>query len=121
MILADTSIWIEHFRSREEEFDVSPLARERRLVHHPYVTGELALGVLGGRLESVIHDLSQLPQLPVLPTPDVLSLIRAHKLFGTGIGWVDAHLIASLRITGDKLWTRDRKLLAVATRLGVAR
>jgi hypothetical protein len=87
---------------------------------HPFVTGELALGNLRRR-DPFVTDLQDLPQAIVASDEDVLHLIDRQALFGRGIGYVDAHLLAAARLTtGSKLWTRDRRLQAVAAQLGLA-
>ena len=85
---------------------------------HPFVIGELALGNLRGR-EAFLRDLRDLPQAAVVADAEVLHLIDRQALFGRGIGYVDAHLLAAARLTaGARLWTRDRSLQAVAARTG---
>jgi hypothetical protein len=51
---------------------------------------------------------------------EVLGLVTSHDLAGSGVGWVDAHLLAAALIGETTLWTLDRPLAAVARRLGVA-
>ena len=77
------------------------------------------MGGLGPRRESVIADLKRLPALPLVPDEEVLELILARRLSGRGIGWVDAHLLASALVAGCGLWTFDGHLGAVARDLGV--
>lgn len=89
------------------------------MLRHPYVEGELALGNLGRRGLTLLA-LLKLPDSLVATHEEVVGLISRHSLHGSGIGYVDAHLIASTLLTPDaKLWTRDRKLAVVAARLGV--
>lgn len=118
MILADTSVWIEHlFRSE-------PTMKERLeaglIVMHPFVMGEFALGRMRQR-DRVLYRLSLVPRvLPVAPS-DILTLVDKRKLDAAGIGYVDAHLLASvLRTPSCRLWTFDRRLAALAASLGVA-
>ena len=118
MILADSSIWIDHLHKRNEAL-ADLLERERILVH-PFVIGEVALGHMRNRA-LVVHNLQQQPQAIIASDDEVLQVIEQGKLAGTGIGYVDAHLLASVRITsGSSLWTRDRRLNDVALRLGIA-
>ena len=118
MILIDTSVWVDHLR-------VGDAALERLLdsgavLGHPFVIGELALGNLRQR-NFVLNALRELPQATAVADEEVLHFIDRRALFGLGIGYVDAHLLASARLTADaKLWTRDRRLRAVAMRLGLA-
>lgn len=65
--------------------------------------------------------LANLPRVEVATDSEVLGFVERHHLFGTGIGWIDAHLLASVRLSADALlWTRDRRLRAAAERLGLA-
>jgi predicted nucleic acid-binding protein len=118
VILADSSIWIDHLHKRDEML-ADFLERERILLH-PFVIGEVALGHIRNRA-LVVHNLQQQPRAVVASDNEVLNLIDHEKLAGTGIGYVDAHLVASVRLTaGSSLWTRDRRLNDVAQRLGIA-
>ncbi|MBM6575785.1 VapC toxin family PIN domain ribonuclease [Microvirga sp. SRT01] len=115
MILVDTSIWIDHLRSNQK-----PLVEALRtglVLCHPFVIGELALGSLRDRA-MVLAMLSELPQAAVAGTEEVLIFLEHHHLFGLGIGYIDAHLLASIRLTPNcQLWTRDRRLGDAADRL----
>lgn len=117
MILVDTSIWVDHLRSTEQA--LVALLDSQSVLAHPWVTGELALGNLAAR-EEVIGLLQRLPQATCATDEEVLSLIGHESLYGAGIGYVDAQLLAATRLTPDaSLWTRDKRLSAVADRLGV--
>ena len=118
MILIDTSIWVDHLRDGDAAL-VTVLEQGQALAH-PWVTGELALGRLRDRT-GVLRLLDQLPQAVVATAAELLAFVEHHKLFGVGIGYVDAQLLASARLTeAAALWTRDRRLLTVAERLGLA-
>jgi predicted nucleic acid-binding protein len=118
VILADTSVWINHLRAVDER--LSGLLDRREVLGHSFVTGEVALGHLSRR-EAVLSRLRDLPQAIVATDEEVLDLIEQNALFGRGIGYIDAHLLASVRLTADsQLWTSDRRLRAVAAELGVA-
>lgn len=118
MILVDTSVWIDHLRVGDDA--LSRLLTGGRVLGHPFVTGEVALGNFGQR-DVVVRALRQLPQAVVASDAEVLHLINRQALFGRGIGYVDAHLIAATRLTPDvALWTRDMRLHAVATQLALA-
>ncbi len=118
MILVDTSVWVEHLRTSNEM--LIALLNGGEVFCHPFVTGELALGNLQRR-HPFLTDLQHLPQAVVASDEDVLHLIHREALFGRGIGYVDAHLLAAARLTASsKLWTRDRRLQTVATQLGLA-
>lgn len=118
MILVDTAVWIDHFRDRGPL--LAGLLERSEVLGHPWVTGELALGQLRGRGE-ILRLLGQLPQAKVATAAELLRFIERHELFGLGIGYVDAQLLAGTRLTHDaRLWTRDRRLGAAAERLGAA-
>jgi len=86
------------------------------IVCHPFVIGEISLGSLRQR-ETVLSLLSELPVASVVPHDDVMALVERRGLAGKGIGWVDAHLIASALASGVSLWTLDRRLAAVSQAL----
>lgn len=116
MILADTSVWVGHFRGTET--GLVALLNEGRVVMHPFILGELALGNFADRAR-VLGDLAALPKMAVAMEAEVLRFIEAARLYGRGIGYVDAHLLAAVRLTpGVRLWTGDKRLGAVAERLG---
>jgi predicted nucleic acid-binding protein len=118
VILVDTTVWIDHFRGGDPLL-VELLDRGEAL-GHPWVTGELALGHMRARAE-ILRLLGQLPQATVATAPELLSFIEGHELFGLGIGYVDAQLLAATLLTDDaQLWTRDRRLREAAERLGTA-
>ena len=86
---------------------------------HPFVVGELALGKLQQR-DEILRLLGNLPAANVASQDEVLALIERRNLAGAGIGWVDAHLLASALLSDTSLWTLDRKLTTVVMRLGLA-
>ena len=117
MILVDTSIWIDHLRKSDEL--LSDLLDRKQVLIHPYVLGELALGSLRHR-DRILRDLQDLKRTVVAHPDEVLRFIQQERLFQTGIGYVDAHLLAALRLTPEAwLWTRDRRLDALAERLSL--
>lgn len=118
MILADTSVWIDHLRTRDPTLE--RLLMEGRVLSHPFVIGELALGNLRQR-DVVLTALADLPQAATAEDHELLSFIERQTLHGLGIGYVDAHLLAATCLTPDaRLWTRDKRLRSVAERLGCA-
>ena len=117
MILADTSVWIDHFRRGNPTLRAH-LAKGR-IVCHPFIVGELALGNLRNRSEILTH-LKRLPQLPVASHDEVLAFVERRRLFGFGIGWIDVHLLAAVLLVGAKLWALDAQLARVARRVRVA-
>jgi predicted nucleic acid-binding protein len=117
-ILADTSVWIDHFRRSDER--LGALLARRAVVLHPFVLGELALGS-DIKFRKVVDDLKDLPRVTVPDHDELLEFILQSRLSGSGIGYVDAHLLASALLTPDtRLWTRDKKLRVVAERLQIA-
>ena len=117
MILADTSIWVDHLSETNTNLQGSLESGE--ILMHPYVLGEIALGNLHRR-SAVLDELRKLPGADMASVFEVLRLIEALKLWGAGVGYVDAHLLASVRLHREtKLWTRDRRVAAVADRLGL--
>jgi predicted nucleic acid-binding protein len=118
LILVDTSVWVDHLRVGDER--LAALLDGGEVLGHPFVIGELALGNLRRR-DAFFADLRDLPQATVAWEEEVLDLIEREALFGRGIGYVDVHLLAAALLTTDtKLWTRDRRLQAVAAQLGLA-
>ena len=118
MILADTSVWIEHLRRGNVNL-ASSLDAEQVLMH-PFVLGELACGNMRNRAE-LLELFGRLPMAMTATDVEMLDFIERHRLMGQGIGYVDVHLLASTVLTrGARLWTRDRRLAAVAHRLGLA-
>ncbi|MDT7811253.1 MAG: hypothetical protein QOJ51_3122 [Acidobacteriaceae bacterium] len=117
MILADTSVWVDHFRKRD-----AALSRElqrNNISIHPFIVTELVLGNLPDR-QNAMSSLDRLPMVKVAQVHEVRRLIETHSLFQRGIGFVDAHLIASTLITPHTvLWSRDRRLQDVAGTLGL--
>ena len=111
MILADTSIWIDHFRRGDAE--LARLLEEGQIAMHPFVIGELACGSLARR-EEVLWMLAQQPKVPEARHDEVLALIEQRQLAGKGLGWVDLHLLTAALLGGHQLWTRDGRLRDVA-------
>ena len=116
MVLADTSIWIDHFRVGEPT--LSGLLDRGSVLSHPWIIGEIALGSLRDRAD-VLGLLGALPKAAVATDIEVRWLIEREALDGTGIGYVDAQILASARLTpGARIWTRDQRLARQAGRLG---
>jgi predicted nucleic acid-binding protein len=114
MVLVDTSVWIDHLRRRSER--LAALLEDGLVACHPFVVGELACGRLARRGE-VLALLQRLPTLPPVSHDEALRLVDAQDLAGSGLGWVDVHLLAAARIAGAGLWTADRRLERVAAEL----
>lgn len=118
MILVDTSIWIDHLRGSDGH--LTELLNSAMVLAHPFVIGELALGNLRNR-DAVMDALQNLPQAGVATDDEVLRVIGTRSLFGCGIGYTDAHLVAAVLLSpGALLWTRDKRLHAASTRMGIA-
>lgn len=118
MILVDTSVWIDHLRRADAQ--LIELLERTEVVMHPFVVGELACGNLADRA-TLLELLQALPAAVVAGHDEVLGFIERRSLHGQGIGYVDAHLLASVALTpGVALWTRDKPLRASAEALGYA-
>lgn len=116
MILVDTSVWVDHLRKRDAR--LVQLLDEGLVVCHPFVIGELALGSLKNRAE-LLALLGKLPSAALATQADVMALIDRRALHGTGIGWVDAQLLASTILARSHIWTTDKPLRAVAAALEI--
>jgi len=115
VILVDTSVWVDHFRVGEPA--LAHLLDYGLVLAHPWVTGELALGHLAQRQE-ILALLAGLPSAEIATDAEVAGLIEAEHLYGLGVGYVDAQLLAATRLTADaRLWTADKRLAAIARRL----
>lgn len=96
------------------------LLNRREVLMHPFVLGELAMGTLARR-EAWLKSFAKLPRCAVARDSEVLAVIDADRLYGTGIGYIDAHLLVATKLSlGAKLWTTDKRLAAAAKRLGLA-
>ena len=112
MILVDTSVWVDHLRRGDAQ--LTALLERGAVVMHPFVVGEIACGSLSDR-STVLELLQHLPLAAVASDAEVLGFIEHHQLHGKGIGYVDAHLLASAALTaGAKVWTRDKRLRMAA-------
>ena len=118
MILVDTSVWVDHLRDGTPA--LAAALEQGRVLTHPFVLGELACGNLKNRGE-VLQLLGELPAAPMATDPEALDFIERRALMGRGIGYVDIHLPASVALAGTaQLWTRDKRLAAVAADLELA-
>ena len=107
MILADTSVWVDHFRRGNRH--LRELLEAGEVAMHPLILGELACGNLARRA-GTLHLLERLPAIPRLPDPLVLEAIASRRLWAKGIGWIDAHLLVAALVSGTPLWTLDQRL-----------
>ena len=117
MILADTSVWVDHLRKGNER--LSNLLNKGVVLCHPFIIGELACRNLKNRSE-ILGMLASLPSIPVAEHDEVLDFISRYKFSGKGIGWIDAHLLASTQLAKCRIWTLDRSLLNIANNLKVS-
>ena len=117
MILVDTSVWIDHLRHGDST--LVKLLNAGQVLVHPFVIGEIALGSLRQR-DLILDTLTDMPRAKIATDEEVLALINQSNLYGIGIGYIDAHLLASTRLTpGTQLWTRDKSLRTVADQVGL--
>ena len=115
-MLVDTSVWVELFRRGHA--GLAERLEAGAVVSHPFVIGELACGQLRDRT-TVLELLKALPSCAVADHDEVLGMVDAHRLMGSGLGWVDMHLLAAALLSGDPLWTLDRALALAAKRLKI--
>ncbi len=113
-MLVDTSVWVEHLRRGEPT--LSALLDRDEVECHPFIIGELACGFLRRRSEVLIL-MQRLPHVPIVGHDEVLAFVERRRLMGRGIGWIDAHLLASAALSSTLLWSRDRRLSEVAREL----
>lgn len=117
MILADTTLWIDYFRSGNAA--MRKQLAEAQIATHPFIIAELSLGSLRERRKTLAY-LEMLPQVQVAELGEVRRMVEAQALYSKGIGLTDAHLIASTLITpSTMLWTQDKRLRSVADGLGI--
>jgi hypothetical protein len=116
MVLVDTSVWIDHFRSGNAA--LATLLNKGEVAIHPFIIGELACGNLTNRKE-IISLLHALPHVKKADDDESLFFIETHKLMGLGIGLIDIHLLASCKLENMPLFTRDKRLRLAAEHLGV--
>lgn len=117
MILVDTSVWVDHLRRGDS--GMRRLLEEDDVSMHPFVIGELSLGHINPRNE-ILEFLRSIPPAQVAEEEEVVSFIGAHRLYGVGIGYVDAHLLASAWLGPDtRLWTRDQRVRKIARDLAI--
>ena len=117
MLLVDTSVWVDHFRRRNEEL-TRWLLQDAVLIH-PWVLGELACGTPPARAQT-LADLADLQAAKVATVAEIMAFVEREALYGQGCGLVDLGLLASTMLTpGARLWTLDRRLALLADRFGV--
>jgi predicted nucleic acid-binding protein len=117
VVLVDTSVWVDHFR--KDNSRLRSLLMDGQVLCHPFVIGELACGSLKRR-DSILGLLSILPVAPQVQHDEVMHLIASRRLWGKGIGWIDAHLLTATLLSRSTLWTLDRCLGRIAGELKIA-
>ncbi len=120
MILVDTCVWVEHLRGGRKARGLTTLLDEDRVLTHPWIAGELALGHLGSDRAAILRDLGMLHAARPVKDDEVMEMIEARSLSGSGIGWVDAHLLASALVSGVRVWTFDQILDRAARKLEIS-
>jgi hypothetical protein len=119
IVSVDTSVWIAFLRRRPVAQPLIRLLEENVVEVHAFVLAELVLGNLGDRHESLLDDLARLGAPPPRAHEEAMAFISHYALHRSGIGYVDAHLLASAEVERHRLWTLDRDLAHAAKRLGV--
>lgn len=118
MTLVDTSVWLDHLKAVVPS--LGNLLLNDEVVMHRHVIGEIAMGDWKRRSET-LHALEKIQQVFPATHSEVMHVVEQHRFYGIGIGYIDAHLLAAVRMTpGCDFWTRDKRLKAAATKLGVA-
>jgi predicted nucleic acid-binding protein len=118
LVIADSSIWMDHINKGDSE--LVALMKQRRVRLHPMIIAEIALGSIKQRA-IMLEELNAFPQVDSATHSEVMAMIEWMELFGKGVGYVDAHLLAATRqLRSGTLWTRDKKLKAQAMRLSIA-
>lgn len=117
MILVDSSVWIDHFRS--DNTALAALLEDELVWMHSLVIGELASGSLRKR-SAALRDLRRLPRIAELQNDEAVHLIEVRRWFGLGLSFVDIHLLGACLIASARLWSLDRRLAETASRLGIA-
>jgi len=117
MILVDSSVWANHLRLSDARLQQALI--DQQVLIHPFVLGEIACGNLQRRT-NILTELSKLPSAVTAENYEVMSLIEQHRLFGKGIGWIDAHLLTSALLTHCRLWTDDVRLHEAAIHFKIA-
>lgn len=119
-VLVDTSVWIRFLANRAPyATQLDGLLSRDEVSGHGFVAGELLVGDRGER-GVLLANYDQMDQAPIVPHADVVAFVRDRRLRGRGIGWIDAHLLASALVGRLTLWTADVSLATVARELGIA-
>ena len=119
IVLVDTSVWIRFLSNRAPyAAELDGLLSRDEVSGHDFVFGELLIGDKGGRRQ-LLAAYERMHQAPMVPHADVVEFVRDRQLHGRGIGWIDAHLLASTLVGRLRLWTTDPRLATLAKELGI--
>ena len=116
MILVDTSVWVSHLRDGNSCLE--KLLDSGDILCHPFIIGELACGNIRNR-DEILSLLQSLPQAKIADHEEVLKFIERKNLMSKGLGYIDAHLLASSILSDSPLWSLDKKLNEVALELKI--
>ena len=120
IVLVDTSVWVRFLSNRAPyATELDDLLSRDEVSGHELVYGELLIGDKGGR-KQLLANYELMHQAPTVPHRDVVEFVRSRRLHGRGVGWIDAHLLASALVGRLKLWTTDPRLEELASEFGVA-
>jgi len=120
IVLVDTSVWIRFLSNRAPHAaELDRLLSRDEVSGHEFVYGELLIGDTGGR-KQLLATYQQMDQAPLVPHEDVVAFVRDRRLHGRGIGWIDAHLLASTLVGRLKLWSTDLRVATLAKTLGIS-
>ncbi len=120
MVLVDTSVWIRFLGNREPyAAELDRLLGGDEVAGHDLVYGEILIGDVGRRAK-LLGAYARMFQAPVVPHEEVVEFVRARRLHGRGVGWIDVHLLASAIVGGISLWTTDPRMSVVAAEMGIA-
>lgn len=118
-VLVDTPVWIRFLQGRLSDAEhLDSLLTDRKVLGHEMVMGELLIGDKGGRT-TLLEAYARIDFAPMISNADVIEFVRARKLHGSGVGWIDVHLLASAVVAGVRLWTLDQRLQSLAQKLRI--
>jgi len=116
MILVDTSVWIDHFRQKNDNLDT--LLYRGTVQMHEFIIGELAIGNFKNR-KPILDLLESVPKLKKLSHDELMFFVNKYSLYGRGVGFVDIHLLAATKMANVKIWTLDKRLLKIAEEMNL--
>ena len=116
MVLVDSSVWVQHLRVANQA--LTALLQNYEVLTHEFIIGELACGNLRNRKE-ILSLFERFPKTPTVSFHELVYFLGRNALSGSGIGFVDAHLLASAQLSSTPIWTLDKALEASALKLGL--